>query len=75
MRDFLKRYFLFKVTSDTLKKGNEKLSAVRPLNEHFLKLISSIDSNENEYFIETLILFIIFGDVYKKEKKLIFIAY
>ena len=45
------------------------MSAVRPLSEHFLSLISTLDSKTNEYFIESLLLFIIYGDVFKKEKK------
>lgn len=57
------------MTRETLRRGNEKMSAVRPLNESFLGLISSLDSATNEFFIESLLLFIIYGDVYKKEKK------
>jgi ABC-type uncharacterized transport system permease subunit len=54
---------------DILKKANEKLTAVKPLNDCFLKFASQLDSRLNEYFSDVIVLFLIHGDVYVKNAK------
>jgi hypothetical protein len=61
--------FIIKISNDMIIRGNVKPVVIKPLVDRFLNLISQLNSYDNEYFIDLIISFIIFGDVYKKDKK------
>lgn len=42
----------------------------KPLAKYFFEFLSKLNENSNEYFINIIISFLIYGDVYRKEKKL-----
>ena len=64
--------FIVKISNDMIQRGNVKPVVIKPLVDRFLNLISELNSNDNEYFIDLIISFLIFGDVYKKDKKYLF---
>ena len=66
---FIKKNVYLKIANDIVVRRNEKIGIVRPLVKNMIHLIETFESETCEYFIENLICFLIYGDVYKKEKK------
>jgi hypothetical protein len=61
--------FIIEISNDMILRGNVKPVVIKPLVERLLNLLTELNANENEYFIDLIISFLIFGDVYKKDKK------
>ena len=58
-----------KISSKLVAKGAEKSNIVMPLVDRILSLASRLSSELNEKLCGTFLEFLIFGDVYKKDKK------
>ena len=61
--------FAFEICTKLVAKGSEKSNIVKPLVDRTIKLASKLSSEYNERLCEIFIEYIIFGDVYKKDKK------
>jgi hypothetical protein len=55
--------------NDIINRGREKNGIVKPMVDRFINLLKQTDSKFNSNFTEILIDLVIFGDVYKKEKR------
>ncbi|CAF0769437.1 unnamed protein product, partial [Brachionus calyciflorus] len=69
--DNLFKNLIIDISKDVIRKGNEKTGVGKPLANYFFSFLSKLKSFENEYFIDIIISFVIYGDVYRKEKKYI----
>ena len=65
------RQLLVRIAQEVIRKGNEKNGIVKPMADKLLGLMSHLDSSINEHFIPILIALLVFGDVFKKDRKYI----
>jgi tRNA G18 (ribose-2'-O)-methylase SpoU len=61
--------YLTNTILNLIDKSSEKACIIRLLTDKTLELLSSLNSEQNQLFIDILIRFLIFGDIFKKEKK------
>ncbi|RNA18150.1 putative methyltransferase TARBP1 [Brachionus plicatilis] len=69
--DNLFKELIVKICQDIISRGNEKTGVGKLLARYFFEFLSKLKDNSNEYFINVTISFLIYGDVYRKEKKYI----
>lgn len=63
------RQLLMRIAQEVIRKGNEKNGIVKPMTDKLLSLMSQSDSAMNEHFIPIFMSLLVFGDVFKKDRK------
>lgn len=61
--------FILEFIRNSTTTGKEKNGIVKPILEKLIQVLSEASSQTNEYFINVFIELIIFGEVYRKERR------